>query len=280
MKRKTLYTVFIAALSAALYFNYAGGPAAGGAGDVTKSPLSSGNCTECHSGGNFAPTISAQLLKNGSPITQYEPGEDYTFRLTITPSNGTPSRYGFQAVALRGETNLNAGMWDSPPAGTHVTTLNSRQYFEHGTPRTTNTVEIKWEAPAVGSGPVRFYASGNATNGNGSSDGDAAASLTNPLVIAEKATSAAFEVALLPAEITAYPNPVEEQLHLRIQIQESGSYLLSIYDLSGKQIQQKTIQLLNGENQETLNVNGLATGHYAVRLSDGKRIATKQIVKR
>lgn len=279
MKRKTLYAIFVAAFSAVLYFNYSGGPAAGGAGDVSGSPLSGGICTSCHGGGSFAPTVSAQLLKNGSPVTQYEPGEDYTFRLTITPTNGTPSRYGFQAVALRGESNANAGTWDSPPAGTRISTLSSRQYFEHSTPRPGSTFEIKWEAPVAGSGSVRFYAAGNAVNNNGSTDGDAAAALTNALVISERSTSSAFEVAVLPAEIKAYPNPVEAQLNLKIQIKESGRYFLTLHDMLGKELQRKTIQLLNGENQETLNVDHLAAGHYAVRLTDGKRVATQQIVK-
>ncbi len=280
MKSKMLYALFAAAFAAVLFLNNSGGAGAIQQTDRTGSPLSPGSCTECHGGGAFNPSVTATLLKNDAPITQYTPGEDYTFRLTITAANGTPSRYGFMAVALRGTDNLNAGTWDSAPAGTRITTIATRQYFEQSSPRATNSFDIKWKAPAAGSGAVRFYAVGNATNGNGGTSGDAASTLASPLVITEGSTSSAFEVTLLPATINVYPNPVETQLNLQIKIEESGRYFLSVHDLSGKELQRKTVQLLNGDNQESLNVSQLAAGHYAVRISDGKRVATQQIVKK
>jgi hypothetical protein len=85
---------------------------------------------------------------------------------------------------------------------------------------------------------------------------------------------------LLPVEIQAFPNPVGEHLNLKIKTKESGRYFLSIHDASGRQLQQKPIQLLSGENQEMLNMSSLAAGHYTVHLSDGKRVKTQQIVKR
>ncbi|MFN7117892.1 MAG: choice-of-anchor V domain-containing protein [Saprospiraceae bacterium] len=280
MKRKMLYALFVAAFFAVIFLNNSGGAGAIQNADRTGSPLSIGACNECHGGGSFNPTITASLLKDNTVVTRYSPGEDYTFRLTITPGNGTPARYGFQAVALRGENNQNAGTWDSAPSGTQVTTISNRQYFEQSSPRTTNTFDIKWKAPAAGSGPVRFYAAGNAANNNGSSSGDASATLANPLVISEGSTSSAFDVELLPAKMTVYPNPVETQLNLSINIKESGRYFLSVHDMMGKELQRRTIQLLSGDNQESLNVNNLAAGHYAVRLSDGKRVTTQQMVKR
>lgn len=280
MKSKMLYALFAAAFAAVLFLNNSGGAGASQQTDRTGSPLSPGICTECHGGGAFNPSVTATLLKNDVAVAQYQPGEDYTFRLSITAANGTPSRYGFMAVALRGADNLNAGTWDSAPAGTRITTINTRQYFEQSSPRTTNTFDIKWKAPAAGSGAVRFYAAGNAANGNGSTSGDASAALASPLVISEGSTSSAFEVELLPAKVTVYPNPVETQLNLKIQIEESGRYFLSVYDMSGRALQRKTIQLLTGDNQESLNVSQLAAGHYAVRLSDGKRVVTQQIVKK
>ncbi len=280
MRQRTIYLLFAVALSTVIFTNYSGGAGANGAGDRTGSPISTGNCSTCHAGGSFAPVIAAQLLKDGNAVTQYVPGAAYTLRVTIN-ATGTPNGYGFQAVALRGTDHLNAGAWnrDSLPAGFRVSTINNRQYAEHSSKSTGNVMEIKWLAPVAGSGSVRFYASGNAVNDNGSSSGDAAASLAMALMINEQTTSGAFDVALLPATINAYPNPVAEQLNLKIKMQESGRYQLSVFDLNGKELQRETVQLQNGENQEVLNVSQLAAGHYAVRLSDGKRVATQQIVK-
>ncbi|MDX1943613.1 MAG: choice-of-anchor V domain-containing protein [Saprospiraceae bacterium] len=280
MKIKLLYAFFSIALVAVLFLGNAGGAGASQNADRTGSPLSPAICTECHGGGDFAPTVAAQLLKGSTTVTQYTPGEDYTFRLTITATNGNPARYGFMAVALRGNDNANAGTWDSPPAGTRLTNINNRQYFEHSSPRNVNSFEIKWKAPAAGAGPVRFYAAGNAVNGTGSTDGDAAAELPQALVITEGSTSSVFGVKALDASILAYPNPVREQLSLNIELKKSGRYFLSIYDLNGKEMQRKTVQFLEGENKEQLNVQGLAAGHYTVQISDGERVAAQKILKK
>ncbi len=279
MKIRLLYLIFGTALLAVIFWSNSSGAGVVQGIDRTGSPVGSGSCETCHAGGSFSPVITAQLLKDNVPITQYEPGEDYTYRLTINASSGSPAGYGFQTVALRGDNNVNAGTWDSTPSGTRITTLNNRRYFEHSNVLNSNVIEIKWEAPAAGSGPVRFYAAGNAVNGDGTSGGDDPGTLASPLVIAEQSTSSVFATKLLPAEILVYPNPVADQLNLNIQIKESGRYFLSILDLTGKEVQKETIQLINGENIESLNVKNLAAGHYAVRLSDGERVATTKIVK-
>lgn len=279
MKRRIVYTLFVTAFCTFLLLSNSGGTGATQQTDRTGSPLSPGICSECHGGGSFAPSVEARLLKNNAVVTQYTPGEDYTFRLTITATNGTPARYGFMAVALRSN-NTNAGTWDSPPAGTRTITINGREYFEQSSPRTANSFDIKWKAPAAGSGLVRFYAAGNAVNGNGSTSGDAAAQLPEALVISERSTSAAFGVKELEASMLAYPNPVNEQLNLNIEVKEIGRYFLSIYDMTGKELQRKTLLLQSGKHQETFEVTNLAAGHYAVRLSDGERLKTLQIVKK
>lgn len=281
MKIRLLYALFGIAFFAVLLLSNAGGPGVVQGLDRTGSPLSTGTCSSpgCHDGGDFGSSIAATLLKNGSPVTQYEPGEDYTFRLTINTSNA-PSGYGFHTVALRGTDNLNAGTWDSAPAGFRLTTISNRQYVEHSSPRNSNVLEIKWTAPDAGAGAVRFFASGNAVNRDGTSDGDSPTTLSSPLTINEQSPSAIFGRTLLPAELNVYPNPVKDQLNLNIQIKESGRYFLSIHDLSGKEVQRKAIQLLEGANVEYLDVQSLASGHYTVQISDGERVAAEKILKK
>ncbi len=279
MKTQLLYTLFGAAVLAILFLANSGGAGIVQQIDRTSSPLGEGSCATCHGGGSFNTSMTAQLLKGNDPVTQYEPGEDYTLRLTISAANGTPGGYGFQAVALRGDDNQNAGTWDSPPAGFRLTTLNNRQYVEQNSTRNNNVLEIKWEAPAAGSGSVRFYAAGNAVNRNGSTGGDSPATLDQPLVINEQSTTAVFDKKQLSATIKVYPNPVADQLNLRIQIGKSGRYFLSILDLSGREIQRQAVQLLEGDNLESLELTSLASGHYTVQLSDGERVAAVKMVK-
>ncbi len=279
MKIKATYALFFCVLISVIFLGNSGGAGAVQGVDRTKSPLSPGDCSTCHGGGNFAATLTAQLLEDGAPITEYEPGEDYTFRLTINTSN-PPERYGFQVVALQGAQNANAGTWDSPPSGFRLTNISNRQYVEHNSARTSNVLEIKWKAPVAGSGAVRFYAAGNAVNFNGSTSGDSPTSLGNmPLTIAEKATSSIFAAKLLPATVKIYPNPVRDRLNLSIQIKESGRYALRVFDLDGRERQSEFIELIAGENMESIAVENMPAGNYLVVLSDGERTASAKMLK-
>lgn len=280
MKIKLLYILFPTALGAALFFGNASGPGTVQNVDRTGSPLSPATCGTigCHNSGTFSPTLRAELLKDGQRVDAYEPGEDYTLKLT-TSATGTPSVYGFQTVALLPD-NANAGSFEDIPTGFRSLVLNNRTYVEHTSPRASNTLEVKWEAPAAGAGAVRFYAAGIAANGNGSSSGDGTAALTTPLTITEATTSSVFGVETLAANIRAFPNPVGDQLNLNIEVQESGRYFLSVLNLAGQEIQREAILLQAGTNLEQLQVRDLAAGHYFVRLSDGKRIVTQKILKK
>ncbi|HMO39652.1 MAG TPA: T9SS type A sorting domain-containing protein [Saprospiraceae bacterium] len=278
-KIRLLFVFFLAAFTWIMFNSNSGGAGVAQGADRTGSPLSIGTCNACHGGGNFNPSMTAELLKDGMPVTMYEPGEDYTFRLTVTAASGMPSGYGFQAVALRGATNEEAGAWDSSPPGFRITTLSGRRYVEQNSTRNDNRLEIKWTAPQSGSGPVRFYASGNAVNRNGSTGGDSPTSLGMPLTVAEQMTTALNSNRILPVAMTAYPNPARTEVHLQIGVATGGIYWLSLHDLQGRTVQQVRIGLSNGDNLETLDLSGLTAGQYVARLSDGQRIATVPIVK-
>lgn len=79
-------------------------------------------------------------LDAGTPVTQYLPNKSYTLRVRLTAGNGSPSRYGFQAVALTGTANSAAGTFGTAPTGFRKTTIVGRTYIEHNTPRTMNTM--------------------------------------------------------------------------------------------------------------------------------------------
>jgi len=281
MKIRLLYLLFGAAMCGALFLNNSGGAASVQRADRTGSPLSTGTCGRvgCHDDGSFNPSISVRLQQNGTIVDTYMPGETYTLSVQIA-SGGSPTRYGFQTVALQGNEDANAGEFGDPPTGFSKVTLSERVYVEHNAPRNNDRFEVEWTAPTAGTGTVRFYASGIAANGNGSSSGDGVAALASPLTIVEAATSSIFGVETLAARMHAYPNPVANQLNLRIQIQKTGRYFLSLFDHQGKEIQRQTLHLQSGENLETLNASALAAGHYFVRLSDGDGIITQKILKK
>ncbi len=268
MKFRMLYTLFLLIFGAAMLLNSSGGPGFLQNTDLSGSPLGFSTCGNCHIGNMFNPSISAQLLKNDVPTTEYEPEEDYTLRLVVNVATGSPARYGFHTVALQGTNNANAGTFDSPPAGFRISTVNNRRYAEHSSPRPTNTLEIKWKAPAAGSGAVRFYAAGIAANGNGSSSGDGAAVLPQPLVIGERIASNLGGVKLLPITMTVFPNPVQDVLNLRIEGDKNGLHTLQLLDAQGREWLRRVVQLRPGSHAESLPVEDLPAGLYILRLMD------------
>lgn len=278
MKINLICTFFLLALGAFLFYGNSSGAAAVQGADRTGSPLSSGACNICHSGGNFAPSLSLEILDGEELISEYEPGASYTMRLTINTDQGSPAAYGFQVVALTGENDANAGAWGATPDGIEVVTINGRDYAEQSEPRPENVVELEWTAPLDNPGEVRFYAAGNAVNGNVSTSGDAATSLSEPTVLTPR-TSAFRSPAVLDVELEVWPNPVIDQLELRIGGAEAGPYQLRITDGHGRLLQSRTITLPAGDHRETLDFNGLPAGSYLLHLSDGQRVAAQRVLK-
>ncbi|HRO42219.1 MAG TPA: hypothetical protein PL009_05260 [Flavipsychrobacter sp.] len=141
-------------------------------------------CSNCHSGGNFTPSVTLQLLSGATPVTNYTPGSAYTLSINVSSSTGvTPgTAYGFQVVAVRTFNDNNAGTWGSlSSTNYHSVVINGRTYVEHSSPLSSGSISIPWTAPGPGNGSVIFYAAGNVVDGMGGTTDDNAT--TNTLTI-------------------------------------------------------------------------------------------------
>lgn len=149
---------------------FSGGPGTGGLGDRTGSPVSSGTCTACHSGGSFGATTVVELINgSGNVVTSYTSGQLYTIRTIVS---GSGSGFGSQTVALTA-TNANAGSMSSPSANAQLVTIAGRGYFEHDNGASaTGVFQVSWTAPVAGTGTVNLYGIGLVVNGNGGTSGD------------------------------------------------------------------------------------------------------------
>lgn len=277
MKFKLIYTFFALIAAALLLTNNSSGPAAVQNLDRTGSPLSPGPCQVCHNNGAFSPTLTLEVLDNGAAVAAYEPGRTYTLRVQAN-ATGNPAGYGFQAVALTGDDDLQAGVFSNPAQGIQITPLNGRQYAEHSMRRTSNIFEVDWTAPEAGTGEVRFYSAVVAANGNGTSTADGAAFLTSPVALAEGPASSAEENELFEA-FTIFPNPVAARLNLRFQSRETGEYQLRIVNLQGQSLLERRIEVAAGEQVQGLEVSALPAGIYTVQLTDGRRVSSRKVIK-
>lgn len=63
-----------------------------------------------------------------------------------------------------------------------------------------------------------------------------------------------------------YPNPAKDVMKVSINTEKAGRATYSIIDIAGKVLQQNTINLINGDNNVSLNISSLATGIYHIRI--------------
>jgi len=278
MNKRTLYTSIAVVTTIFLWIANAAGPGNVQGVDRTGSPLSPGACGACHSGGNFAPTITAELLDAGTPVTQYQANKDYTLRVRLTAGSGSPARYGFQAVALTGEANSAAGTFGTAPTGFRKTTIVGRTYIEHSTPRTMNTMDFPWTSPATLGEEIRFFAAGLAVNNNNSTAGDAGAALAMPLVVTPLVSSS-NESAAATFEMKVLGNPIGEQLRIQMQAKSSGEYRFTLMTLDGRALWNRAMNLAQGEHQLSFDAGNLPKGIYLLQVFNGVNTVGVKLIK-
>ena len=263
-----IYPMSLFALTLTMLGNSTGAALNQGADRTGGSPFAQGSCNSCHSGGsNFNPSLSVRLLNTaGQQVTSYVPGMNYQLEVVVNTQTAA-SRYGFQAVALTGSANTQAGSF-STATGIRVTPINNRQYAEQSVKSSSNTFRTPWTAPAAGSGDVRFYAAGLATNNNGGTSGDATASLSTPFTITEL-TSSDNEVNRANFAVKAFPNPVREQLTIALEGHSSFFAQVNLYDANGRLVKGDRRMIAPGQSNWTMDVQWLPAGMYWLEINDG-----------
>jgi hypothetical protein len=89
------------------------------------------------------------------------------------------------------------------------------------------------------------------------------------------------EAGTTPAQFaltTVYPNPTNSLLTCCLTMPQSGSVSLGLYDISGRLVLSKRMDLASGEQDTTLEVGNLAKGVYTVQVESGGTVQSKRIV--
>jgi len=71
--------------------------------------------------------------------------------------------------------------------------------------------------------------------------------------------------------INAYPNPVQNELHLQFHISESKSFLMEMQDISGKILSHEVYKEVYENDVITLNLSDYSTGIYFLRVATTDR---------
>lgn len=276
MKKRILYSILFSAGCLFVFMGSSGGPGAIQGQDRTGSPLASGFCgnSGCHNAGSFSPEIIIKLEdENSEEIAEYIPGTTYTVKVKIE-ADGSPSGYGFQSVALD-TNNANAGSFGMAGSGMQITTLDNRDYVEHAQRDMDGEFEIEWTAPASGTGPVTFYAAGNAVNGNFQGSGDG--SDTTKLQLQEAQLSGLFDPAYVSYNLQLSPNPVQNRVAIRWENNETLADNIRILNAAGQVVYFNNLD----RNQSFIEValHDQPSGLFLVQMSSAKGVQTKKLLK-
>ena len=291
-KTFTLIRTTLAFSSLFFLLSYSGGRASSGDEGNTGAPGDARNgatpitCQFCHSAGAFGPpTIKVELYDSigTTKLTTYRPGKVHTVRVTLT-ATGTPIGYGFQLIDIKKTTNapvagfLQQGFQPAPNVQIATTSTGSstpnRTYAEHRGVTSSPIFNVKWKAPAVGTGIVTFYTAGNAVNGNSGQSGDGSTSTSQEF--AEGTTSTKDVSDNMRFEVFGSPNT--EGVNLLLSSDRARLVTVRVSNLAGQIVSLDKWDITTGDNVRALHL-GNVRGAYLIQVLDNQTVITKKIVK-
>jgi hypothetical protein len=282
--KKMLY-IFSGLVTILLFVNNATGPVIRQQKGYTGAPGDQANtCVTCHNTGTFAPTATLQVFDAAgtTAVTKYALGVEYTIRLTITATSGTPTGFGFQMIDIRKSDNSNVKGFlpktsQAANIGIDTITATSRVYAEHNAILTGNVINVKWKAPATDLGNIVFYAAGNAINSGGSTAGDNGTPSVQ-FQLASPLTSSVNELAQ-NISIEVSPNPTPSVVALRLESKINKAVKIQVVDLVGRTVLSEKWGITVGTNQRSLDLNGFSRGVYMIQIIEGQDVVSKKIIK-
>lgn len=80
--------------------------------------------------------------------------------------------------------------------------------------------------------------------------------------------------------ITVYPNPVENEFKIKLNLKQEADITYYLCDLQGREIYKKTIQSAEaGENEFVIDASQIANASYLIKVEINGIVYTKQIIK-
>jgi len=77
---------------------------------------------------------------------------------------------------------------------------------------------------------------------------------------------------------TASPNPTTGILNIEMTAPVSGAYTIAVYNINGKMMQRKEIEVMAGKSNISLDLGSLNKGSYVIKLANGANSSTQKII--
>lgn len=79
-------------------------------------------------------------------------------------------------------------------------------------------------------------------------------------------------------DLTVYPNPASNAIHVRFNLDEASAVNCRLTDLAGKTLRTESISAESGENDYTIDVSSLSSGFYMLEMSTSKGKAVRKVM--
>jgi len=99
------------------------------------------------------------------------------------------------------------------------------------------------------------------------------------VVFKQNVASALYSPAANQIEMALYPNPVQNELNVRLPLPIESAVSIQILGIDGKVLLQQSYSEANNLSGLSVNVSGLSKGIYLCRLVVGNKVFTGKFVK-
>lgn len=239
----------------------------------------------CHVGNPV--NVDAASLTFQSPLgADIQDGyiPDSFHHLSLTIQSITSTRFGFQMTALDQNNNKAGNFVRTETSFTELTTYGNRQYISHKNARTQAAFSFRWEAPQIDIGPVTFYFTACAADGDSTADGDliymgAATATTSGftrLTVTGIQPINADEV----QTFRFFPNPFNEKLNVEYYLHDANRVTIELFSLDGKLVKQlDTFTETPGFHRRNFSFDEkLTAGIYLLRFTEGEKVYFKKLI--
>ncbi len=252
----------------------------------TGSPGESTCNITCHTGFILNDgTGSITITSPNNPTWEYFPGDTFDIDVTVTRLGN--SLFGVDVeclTAISPQQNAGTIIITNPTTMTFKTnTVSSviRKNLVHklngGIATNSKTFSFKWVSPNTDIGPVTFYATGNAANGNNLTSGDhiyKTSQVLTPAVganIYKPSTKEGFSI---------FPNPAHDNISILCNVVAGEKVSVQLISIDGK-----IVSILNETISDGIPMNlklalpdALPQGIYLVQLIHGNSTDSQRII--
>lgn len=277
-----------------------------GFGDSVGAPMPTGTftylgsyngcqITGCHVGNPVNDPNGSFNISTNIPSSGWDAGQTYDITVNINYPN--KDVFGFKIASWGDVDSASVGSFSLTDTSLQLQSsgifnfaneqVGELNYVTHtrapeaiiSTTPGTRSWTFQWIAPSTQDQNVKFYAAGNAANGNGQTTGDF-------IYYTERSIGdgGAITTGITDKETTLvsslFPNPVNDRLQVNFQAPNGTSTVsIEVFDLSGRTVIRQLVEDPFGTEQYTLNTSELKAGVHMVKLIAGNSSKTFRVIK-